>query len=82
MARVKFEGPLQVSKVVIPPAKDGKERNYGFVHFEDRSVVASLVSNAEKGIKPSIDGTQLDVRALPPPPPPVSPSVACIAPHG
>jgi hypothetical protein len=52
---------LQVSKVVIPPSRDGKERNYGFIHFEDRAVVTQLVANSEKGVKPSLDGNELEV---------------------
>eukprot|EP00884_Botryococcus_braunii_P004126 jgi/Botrbrau1/13714/Bobra.250_2s0011.1 len=60
--RETFASHGTVSKVVIPPAKDGKERNYGFVHFDDRNIVTTLVSNSEKGIKPSLDGNQLEIK--------------------
>lgn len=58
---------LQVTKVVIPPARPDKpNREFGFVHFNDRSVVENLVQDAEKGTKPSLDGSTLEVPLLTP----------------
>ena len=53
---------LQVTKVVIPPSRPDKpNREFGFVHFNERSVVEKLVQDAEKGTKPSLDGSTLEV---------------------
>lgn len=51
----------QVTRVVQPPPRDGKKREYAFVHFADHSVVEQLISNNDRGIKPEIDGNPLDV---------------------
>ena len=54
----------QVTKVVIPAAKEGRpHREFGFVHFADRATAVKLVDDAEKGVKPSLDGNTLEVRA-------------------
>ena len=53
---------LQVTKVVIPPSRPDKpNREFGFVHFSERSVVEKLVQDAEKGTKPSLDSNTLEV---------------------
>lgn len=58
---------LQVTKVVIPPSRPDKpNREFGFVHFSDRSVVEKLVQDSEKGTKPSLDGSTLEVLFLTP----------------
>jgi hypothetical protein len=68
-------GVGQVTKVFIPAAKPDKPlREYGFVHFTERSVVDKLIADAEKGVKPELDGNTLEVRWMnccfwvPPPP--------------
>ena len=55
---------LQVTKVVQPPPRDGKKREYAFVHFADHSVVEQLISNSERGVKPTLDGNALEVTHL------------------
>ena len=48
--------------MVIPPARPDKpNREFGFVHFSERTVVEKLVADAEKGIKPTLDGNTLEV---------------------
>ena len=55
-------GRAQVVKVVMPAAKEGRpHREYGFVHFNERATAVKLVDDAEKGIKPSLDGNTLEV---------------------
>lgn len=49
-------------KVVIPAAKEGRpHREYGFVHLSERATAVKLVDDAEKGVKPSLDGNRLEV---------------------
>ena len=52
---------LQITKVVIPPPKEGKARDYAFVHFADSSVVARLIEDCERGEKPQLEGAPLEV---------------------
>ena len=52
---------LQITKVVIPPPKEGKARDYAFVHFADSSVVAKLIEDCERGEKPQLEGAPLEV---------------------
>ena len=54
---------VQVSKVVIPPPKDGRSRDYAFVEFGDAQVSSHIVESCERGQKPMLDGTPLEVRA-------------------
>ncbi|KAK9837452.1 hypothetical protein WJX81_003692 [Elliptochloris bilobata] len=63
-----FEGlNCEVVKVVMPAAKEGRpHREYGFVHFTERATTVKLVDDAEKGIKPSLDGNTLEVRMAKP----------------
>lgn len=44
-----FEHHGKITKVVVPPAKPGKEDSrYGFVHFADRSSAMKALKNTEK----------------------------------
>ncbi|CAL8471852.1 g11394 [Coccomyxa elongata] len=62
-----FEQFGEVTKVVIPPSRPDKpNREFGFVHFNDRSVVEKLVQDSEKGTKPSLDGSTLEVKMAKP----------------
>ena len=48
--------------MVIPAAKEGRpHREYGFVHLSERATAVKLVDDAEKGVKPSLDGNTLEV---------------------
>lgn len=49
----------------MPAAKEGRpHREYGFVHFTERATAVKLVDDAEKGIKPSLDGNTLEARPV------------------
>ncbi|EIE23761.1 RNA-binding domain-containing protein [Coccomyxa subellipsoidea C-169] len=62
-----FEQFGEVTKVVIPPSRPDKpNREFGFVHFSERSVVEKLVQDAEKGTKPSLDSNTLEVKMAKP----------------
>ncbi|MBA0625110.1 hypothetical protein Godav_010350 [Gossypium davidsonii] len=53
-----FEHHGKITKVVVPPAKAGKEDSrYGFVHFAERSSVMKALKNTEKY---EIDGQVLE----------------------
>ena len=52
---------VQITKVVIPPPKEGKARDYAFVHFADPTVVAKLIEDCERGEKPQLEGQPLEV---------------------
>ena len=44
-----FEHHGKITKVVVPPAKAGKENSrYGFVHFAERSSAMKALKNTEK----------------------------------
>lgn len=44
-----FEHHGKITKVVLPPAKPGQERNrIGFVHFAERSSAMKALKNTEK----------------------------------
>lgn len=59
-------GLLQVTKVVIPPAKPDKpNREFGFIHFAEKDTVDKLISGAEQGTKPEMDGKTLEVSSRP-----------------
>ena len=47
--------------MVQPPPRDGKRRDYCFVHFADHSAVERLIADGAKGNKPELDGNPLDV---------------------
>ncbi|KAI8001284.1 Heterogeneous nuclear ribonucleoprotein Q [Camellia lanceoleosa] len=53
-----FQCHGEVSKVVMPPAKSGGKRNFGFVHYAERSSALKAVKDAEKY---EIDGQELEV---------------------
>ncbi|KAJ0985539.1 hypothetical protein J5N97_003895 [Dioscorea zingiberensis] len=38
----------EITKVVLPPAKSGQEKRYGFVHFEERSTAMKALKNTER----------------------------------
>lgn len=43
-----FERHGEVTKVVLPPAKAGQKRDFGFVHFAERSSALKAVKGSEK----------------------------------
>ncbi|KAF0930952.1 hypothetical protein E2562_038362 [Oryza meyeriana var. granulata] len=53
-----FERHGEVTKVVLPPAKAGHKRDFGFVHFAERSSALKAVKGSEKY---EIDGQMLEV---------------------
>lgn len=56
---------LQVTRVTIPPPKDGKTRDYAFVEFADSQIASSIIDGCERGQKPSMEGSSLEVSQLP-----------------
>ena len=55
---------LQVTKVVIPPAKPDKpNREFGFIHFAEKETVDKLIADAAQGTKPELDGKTLEVHS-------------------
>ena len=62
-----------MTKVVIPPAKPDKpNREFGFIHFAEKETVDKLISGAEQGTKPEMDGKSLEVGSIS-----ISCSIAC-----
>jgi len=53
-----FEVHGEVTKIVLPPAKAGHKRDFGFVHFAERS---SALKAAKESGKYEIDGQMLEV---------------------
>uniref|UniRef100_J3N0Y7 RRM domain-containing protein n=1 Tax=Oryza brachyantha TaxID=4533 RepID=J3N0Y7_ORYBR len=53
-----FEKHGEITKVVLPPAKPGHKRDFGFVHFAERSSALKAVKGSEKY---EIDGQVLEV---------------------
>uniref|UniRef100_A0A5B6ZER4 RRM domain-containing protein n=1 Tax=Davidia involucrata TaxID=16924 RepID=A0A5B6ZER4_DAVIN len=53
-----FQRHGEVTKIVMPPAKTGGKRDFGFIHFAERSSALKAVKDAEKY---EIDGQVLDV---------------------
>jgi hypothetical protein len=49
-----FDKHGEVTKIVLPPAKAGHKRDFGFVHFAERSSALKAVKGSEKY---EIDGT-------------------------
>ncbi|KAL6004279.1 Heteroproteinous nuclear ribonucleoprotein Q [Asimina triloba] len=43
-----FERHGEVTKVVMPPAKPGQKRDFGFIHFAERSSALKAVKETEK----------------------------------
>lgn len=55
-----FQRHGEVTKVVMPPAKSGQsKRDFGFIHFAERSSALKAVKDTEKH---EIDGTFLTPR--------------------
>ncbi|CAM0874362.1 unnamed protein product [Alopecurus aequalis] len=59
-----FERHGEITKVVIPPSKNGHDKRYGFVHFKDRHMAMKAVKNTEKY---ELDGHLLDCSLAKPP---------------
>ncbi|KAG0496851.1 hypothetical protein HPP92_001542 [Vanilla planifolia] len=53
-----FERHGEITKVVLPPAKSGQKRDFGFVHFAERSSALKAIKGTEKY---EIDGHALEV---------------------
>ncbi|KAJ3692664.1 hypothetical protein LUZ60_011759 [Juncus effusus] len=53
-----FEKNGEVTKVVLPPGKPGQKRDFGFVHFAERSSALKAVKESERY---EIDGQVLEV---------------------
>ncbi|PSS26248.1 Heterogeneous nuclear ribonucleoprotein like [Actinidia chinensis var. chinensis] len=53
-----FQRHGEVTKVVMPPAKSGGKRDFGFIHYAERSSALKAVKDAEKY---EIDGQVLEV---------------------
>ncbi|KAK9807940.1 hypothetical protein WJX73_004990 [Symbiochloris irregularis] len=62
MVRDLFSGFGEVTAVVHPPPRDGKRRDYCFVHFADHAVVQKLIADGASGNKPQLEGTALDMK--------------------
>ena len=43
-----FEHHGEITKVVLPPAKSGQEKRFGFVHFAERSTAMTALKSPEK----------------------------------
>lgn len=43
-----FEHHGEISKVVLPPAKSGQEKRFGFIHFAERSSAMKALKNTER----------------------------------
>ncbi|CAL5098395.1 unnamed protein product [Urochloa decumbens] len=52
-----FEHLGEITKVVLPPAKAGHEKRYGFVHFKERYMAIKALKNTERY---ELDGQLLD----------------------
>lgn len=59
-----FEHHGEITKVVIPPAKNGHDNRYGFVHFKDRHMAMKALKHTEKY---ELDGQLLDCSLAKPP---------------
>ncbi|XP_042390894.1 heterogeneous nuclear ribonucleoprotein Q-like isoform X1 [Zingiber officinale] len=59
-----FEQHGEITKVVLPPAKSGHEKRYGFVHFKERSMAMKALKSTEKY---EIDGDVLNCSLAKPP---------------
>ncbi|KAK8945998.1 Nucleolin 2 [Platanthera guangdongensis] len=53
-----FEKHGEITKVVLPPSKAGQKRDFGFIHFTERSSALKAVKGSEKY---EIDGNALEV---------------------
>ncbi|KAG1367562.1 heterogeneous nuclear ribonucleoprotein Q [Cocos nucifera] len=59
-----FEHHGEITKVVLPPAKSGQEKRFGFVHFKERSMAMKALKNTERY---EIDGDVLECSLAKPP---------------
>ncbi|XP_072967390.1 heterogeneous nuclear ribonucleoprotein Q [Typha angustifolia] len=59
-----FEHHGEITKVVLPPAKSGHQKRYGFVHFKERSMAMKAIKDTERY---EIDGDVLDCSLAKPP---------------
>ncbi|KAJ6812856.1 heterogeneous nuclear ribonucleoprotein R-like isoform X1 [Iris pallida] len=59
-----FEHNGEITKVILPPAKSGQEKRYGFVHFAERSTAMKALQNTEKY---ELDGGVLECSLAKPP---------------
>lgn len=59
-----FEHHGEITKVILPPAKSGQEKRYGFVHFAERSTAMKALQNTEKY---ELDGDVLECSLAKPP---------------
>ncbi|KAJ6803116.1 heterogeneous nuclear ribonucleoprotein R-like isoform X1 [Iris pallida] len=59
-----FEHHGEIRKVVLPPAKSGQEKRYGFVHFAERSTAMKALQDTEKY---ELDGDVLECSLAKPP---------------
>ncbi|KAJ6801946.1 heterogeneous nuclear ribonucleoprotein R-like isoform X1 [Iris pallida] len=59
-----FEYHGEITKVILPPAKSGQEKRYGFVHFAERSTAMKALQNTEKY---ELDGDVLECSLAKPP---------------
>lgn len=59
-----FEHHGEISKVVLPPAKSGQEKRFGFVHFAERSSAMKALKNTERY---EINGDVLECSLAKPP---------------
>lgn len=59
-----FEHHGEITKIVLPPSKDGHDNRYGFVHFKDRHMAMKALKNTEKY---ELDGQLLDCSLAKPP---------------
>lgn len=62
--RKAFEHHGEITKVVLPPAKAGQAKRFGFVHFAERSVAMKALKNTEKY---EIDGDIIECSLAKPP---------------
>lgn len=53
-----FDKHGEITKVVLPPSKAGQKRDFGFIHFTERSSALKAVKGTEKY---EIDGNALEV---------------------
>jgi len=59
-----FEHHGEITKVVLPPAKSGQEKRFGFVHFSERSTTMKALKDTEKY---ELDGDVLECSLAKPP---------------
>ncbi|KAK9807947.1 hypothetical protein WJX73_006217 [Symbiochloris irregularis] len=63
MVRDLFSGFGEVTAVVHPPPRDGKQREYCFVYFSDHAMVQKLIADGASGNRPYLNGVALKMKA-------------------